>query len=302
MTQHMVKIRLEPVVVFGVLEHHTRRNEAQSRVVGILLGSFVDGYLEVRNLVPIPHQESSDGIQLDVRHRKSAIELHKQVNRHDTEIGWYSTGISDSTVPFHEWLTRNCHINPLHLLVEPSLDRAQLEVKCLFNIASPNSVSVGDHKVNCFLKEVPFEYKTHNAERLAIQMMVDKSYPQLSAGCASSKLYSSGVPEQNSRHKMLAGQVQHQLGQLQGNLHRISQYVSMVVNGEAKEDKEVGRQLMKIVTSLPVLKHDEYETLFNNGVAEGVVLMMLSKLIRLQLILSEKVYEKTIQDQHHLSH
>ena len=55
--------KVHPVVLFNILDHYTRRNEGQDRVIGTLLGSVnSDGSVEVKNSFPVPHTESSEQV------------------------------------------------------------------------------------------------------------------------------------------------------------------------------------------------------------------------------------------------
>ena len=55
--------KVHPVVLFNILDHYTRRNEGQDRVIGTLLGSVnSDGSVEVKNSFPVPHTESIEQV------------------------------------------------------------------------------------------------------------------------------------------------------------------------------------------------------------------------------------------------
>lgn len=71
---HHLQVRVHPVVVFSILDHYVRRNnENDNRVIGTLLGSNIDGIIEIKNCFPVPHvegEEVSDHIKLGDQTKK----------------------------------------------------------------------------------------------------------------------------------------------------------------------------------------------------------------------------------------
>lgn len=55
-------VKIHPVVLFSIIDHFTRRNEGQERVIGTLLGTVRDGEIEVRNCFPVPHNETEEQV------------------------------------------------------------------------------------------------------------------------------------------------------------------------------------------------------------------------------------------------
>ena len=52
-----VSCNVHPVVILNILDHHSRRNKDQKRVIGTLLGINNDGMIEITNCFPVPHKE-----------------------------------------------------------------------------------------------------------------------------------------------------------------------------------------------------------------------------------------------------
>merc|ERR1712141_301609 len=83
--------RVHPVVLFGIADSYERRNEDAKRVIGTLLGTYEKGRVEVTNCFTVPHTEG-DEVAVDMDFARTMFELHKQVNRGEQVVGWYSTG------------------------------------------------------------------------------------------------------------------------------------------------------------------------------------------------------------------
>jgi hypothetical protein len=57
-------VSIEPVVLLSILDHATRRNANQKRVIGTMLGVRSDdgAEVEIRNCFAVPHNESSEQV------------------------------------------------------------------------------------------------------------------------------------------------------------------------------------------------------------------------------------------------
>jgi hypothetical protein len=58
-TQSFVTCKIQPLIVFNILEHFSRRNEGY-RVIGTLVGYNNDGVIEIKNSFPVPHTEGEE--------------------------------------------------------------------------------------------------------------------------------------------------------------------------------------------------------------------------------------------------
>lgn len=61
-----INVSVNPTVLLSVIDHYTRRQEDQDRVIGTLLGvRGEDGnHIEVRNCFPVPHSEMEDQVRI----------------------------------------------------------------------------------------------------------------------------------------------------------------------------------------------------------------------------------------------
>ncbi len=57
-----VNVKVHPVVLLQVCDAYIRRNEKQERVIGTLLGSSIEGVVEVKSCYVVPHNESADQV------------------------------------------------------------------------------------------------------------------------------------------------------------------------------------------------------------------------------------------------
>ncbi len=57
-------VRVHPVALFSICDAYLRRSEKQERVIGTLLGNFVEqNVLEVKSCYVVPHTESAEQVR-----------------------------------------------------------------------------------------------------------------------------------------------------------------------------------------------------------------------------------------------
>lgn len=57
-----ISVKVQPAVLLNICDAYIRRSSKQSRVVGTLLGYFVDGALEIKNSYAVPHQHTTESV------------------------------------------------------------------------------------------------------------------------------------------------------------------------------------------------------------------------------------------------
>eukprot|EP01062_Namystynia_karyoxenos_P082824 TRINITY_DN9401_c0_g1_i1.p1 TRINITY_DN9401_c0_g1~~TRINITY_DN9401_c0_g1_i1.p1 ORF type:complete len:373 (+),score=147.77 TRINITY_DN9401_c0_g1_i1:84-1121(+) len=297
-------LTVDPLVMFCILDHFTRRDQGE-RVIGTLLGSSVDGVLEVRSCFPVPHTETDGQLMFDLEYFRGMQELHQRVCTKDVIVGWYATGVSVHAAQIHEHYAKKVSSPPLHLLVDPELKTGSLRVKAL--ISTHLSLSkLG--KVGPLFKELPFEWKCHNgpAEKVALDAMIQSRHgrkPVL-------KSMFEGLPDQlptddlqSCMRSTIPGtqreardtrppyeKVHRDLLQVKAVLDKCVKYCDSVIDGHETEDAKIGRALLNIVQSLPPVAPATFDKLFNATMQDMLMLNYLAKLTKTQVALMERLH------------
>ena len=60
MTQIPVDVKIHPTVLFQIIDAYERRNEKMTRVVGTLLGTNIQGNIEVTDSLVVPHRDGEE--------------------------------------------------------------------------------------------------------------------------------------------------------------------------------------------------------------------------------------------------
>lgn len=81
-------VTVHPVAVFSILDHFLRRNVAEDRVIGTLLGSRIDGVIHVKNAFAVLHKESEDQVAVDLEYHRTMLDLQTKANPNETIVGW----------------------------------------------------------------------------------------------------------------------------------------------------------------------------------------------------------------------
>eukprot|EP00668_Euglena_longa_P041685 GGOE01054889.1.p1 GENE.GGOE01054889.1~~GGOE01054889.1.p1 ORF type:complete len:283 (-),score=125.88 GGOE01054889.1:298-1146(-) len=270
------RIRVSPVVIFNILDHYARRHENQESVMGALMGSKApDGSMEIRNSIPVPHTDGEEHVTIDIDFQRSMKDLMLKVDSKNFMIGWYSTIYTENSQNLHEFYARSIP-NPIHMLVDPTLKGGSLNVKTLVS----QQLQLGDFTVTGLFREVPFEWKILDAGRIALAMMMQQ------------RMGREQEDEEDEEMKAVKPweTLQVTMGRLHSNLGKAHTYVTKILNGEVKEDKNIGRALSAVISQVPMVSPQTFDKVFNDSLQDMLMVIYLSKLTRCQLALNEKLY------------
>lgn len=264
------------MVVFNILDHYVRRNENQESVIGALMGSKApDGSMEVRNCIPVPHTEGDEHLSIDVEFQRVMKELYQKVDTKNFIVGWYSTSYTENSQSLHEFYAKNIP-NPIHMLVDPNLKGGSLNVKTLVS----QTMQLGGRPIGPLFREVPFEWKILDAGKIALAMMM-----QQRAGKDQEE------EEDDEMQSVKPWEVlQVTMSRLHSNLGKAHTYVTKILNGEVKEDKNIGRALSSVMSQLPTVSPQTFDKVFNESLQDMLMVIYLSKLTKSQLSLNEKLH------------
>ena len=172
---------MHPIVIFSVLDHYTRRQEGQERVIGTLLGTKdAFGNVEVTNCFAVPHTENAGEVAVGQATNKSMFALLSRINSREKIVGWYATTfpdgskLDDSSTLMHDFYSQECE-NPCHLVVDATLS-TEKGVKIEAFATNKSSFETND-VLSAFVTEVPVEVAFSEPELLCISQMI-KGQPE----------------------------------------------------------------------------------------------------------------------------
>ena len=82
-----IDVKIHPTVIFSIIDSYERRNEKMTRVVGTLLGTNIQGNIEVTDCFVVPHRDG-DEVALDVEFARNSMAAYKKINPAVNIVGW----------------------------------------------------------------------------------------------------------------------------------------------------------------------------------------------------------------------
>ncbi|XP_054760036.2 eukaryotic translation initiation factor 3 subunit F-like [Lytechinus pictus] len=263
-------VNIHPVVLFSIVDSFERRTDESARVIGTLLGTSIQGVVEVTNCFCVPHNESEDEVAVDMEFAKNMFELHKKVNSWENIVGWYATGreITGHSVLIHDYYSRECQ-NPIHVTVDTTMADLNMSVKTWVR----QNMGVPDKSQGTVFIPIPKKIAFHQPEKVAMDAFIRETDP-------------------NRKTIELTTDLQYvskASGNLQEMLTRVLQYVDDILTGKTSADNQIGRFLMNLVSNVPKLQPEEFDQMLNNSMKDLLMVVYLSGLIETQLTLNEKL-------------
>ncbi|XP_022104117.1 eukaryotic translation initiation factor 3 subunit F-like [Acanthaster planci] len=261
---------VHPVVLFSIVDSFERRTDENARVIGTLLGTNIQGLVEITNCFCVPHNESEDEVAVDMEFAKNMYDLHKKVNTNESIIGWYATGpdITDHSLLIHEYYSRECS-NPVHLTIDTTLTDFKMAIKVWIR----QSMGVPDKSKGTVFTPIKMALVCHEPERVGLDALI--------RGQASGRRTMESVNDLQHVSKSSV--------KLQEMIAIVLDYVDDVLNGKIPADNQVGRFLMDLVANVPKLDPEEFERIITSNMKDLLMVVYLSNLVETQLSLNEKL-------------
>ncbi|OQS00143.1 eukaryotic translation initiation factor 3 subunit F [Thraustotheca clavata] len=271
-TEGVSLVHVHPVVVFQVLDRFLRRAEDQKRVIGTLLG-LVDaehGVVTITNSFPVPHLEKGDEVAVGKDYHRQMLLLHQRVNPNEVVVGWYATSsdsepINENSCLIHDFYSSECP-SPVHVVVNTSLASDSLNLMAF----TSSALQVADVALANQFKQVKVETKTYEAEAIALNLMAKRSTE------------ATTLPSDLEALEMAIERL-HEL------LAKSAEYVGNVIAGKEVANPKLGRELAEAVASIPPMRSDLFDQIFNNGMQDLLMVSYLSSLTQAQLSIAEKL-------------
>ena len=117
-------VSVHPIVLLSVVDHHFRleKENSKRRVVGALLGEYVDGKVDITNCYPLPFEEDPQDKKVwyvDHVFNEKMFEMFQQINSKEKIIGWFSSGpkIRPHDIEINEVFRKYCD-KPVFVIID----------------------------------------------------------------------------------------------------------------------------------------------------------------------------------------
>lgn len=275
-------VTVHPLVLMSVLDHHTRRQEANGRVIGTLLGRRNGSNVEITNCFAVPHAERGDNVSIGSYLNEVMMRLHRKVNRKEVVVGWYASVseemalVADTSSAIHDFYTTHAEEgDPIHLVVDTRLVDDSIQIRGY--TSSP--VLIQNEPMANLFHEVRVIVQSSEAEAICLHEMQKQDDEQSTP--------SKDDPTSSSSDISL---LQVSMEQLLHLLETTSNYVDDVVAGKRVPDQKVGREIADVLAEVPRIKSSIFEKVFHENLQDLLMVTYLSTITRTQLDIAEKLH------------
>lgn len=318
-------VRIHPAVLFSILDHYIRRDKKQVRVIGTLLGYVEGSAVEVTNCFAVVHREDENEEEFDVfldeAFHKTMSALHQRVTPKEKIVGWYATTMNGSSIVnssslIHGFYAKECD-DPIHLVVDTAMQGDSVGVKAF--TSAPLTVNEGGVEWDGTGEEpapgtqpITFANVFHQMkvvlhasepERICIDRMLSgQQISEIGAGRGGGVGATGSGGEEGSsggESSVTAESVSEltkELQGLEGSMSKLlemvevaSDYVDKVVSGEIEADSETGRQIADTLATVPHIRPEDFDRIFNDNLQDLLMVSYLSSLTKSQLAVAERL-------------
>ncbi|XP_022091991.1 26S proteasome non-ATPase regulatory subunit 7-like [Acanthaster planci] len=278
------KVVVHPLVLLSVVDHFNRiRN--QKRVVGVLLGAWRKGVLDVSNSFAVPFDEDDKDSTvwfLDHDYLESMYGMFKKVNAREKIVGWYHTGpkLHQNDIGINEVIRQYC---PSSVLVIIDAKPKELGLPSEAYIAVEEVHDDGTPTSRTF-EHVPSEMGAEEAEEVGVEHLL-RDIKDTSVGSLSQR-----ITGQLLGLKGFFSQMQH-----------VQSYLEQVAAGKLPINHTIIYQLQDIFNLLPDVNLREFVRSFVVTTNDQMLVIYLASLIRsviaLHNLISNKVQNRDLERQ-----
>lgn len=278
-------VRVHPVVLFSILDHHIRRT-SQARVVGALLGTRTANTIIVKNCFPTPHDETENVASkariAEKRYIENLLSYHAQINPSEELVGWYATRaenapvIVPSTYYFQNFF-RKTFGSQLHLVLDTNLLNLQLSCKAYI----PEEVKLGDKSVASTFQQVKVDLQCNEPDRIGLDCMIKASlavkHDKNKRICDTTEIKNGIQGLEDSVNRLLQ------------MLETVEAYVDDVLKGRRVPDHKVGTKIASVLSMVPRIQSDMFAKSFQTNFQDLLMVVYLMNMTRTQLALAERI-------------
>uniref|UniRef100_W5LY41 Eukaryotic translation initiation factor 3 subunit F n=1 Tax=Lepisosteus oculatus TaxID=7918 RepID=W5LY41_LEPOC len=262
-------VKIHPVVLASIADSYERRNDGAIRVIGTLLGTIDKHTVEVTNCFSVPHNESEDEVSLWGK-LVGLYSVSSDVPVWEKNIERYATGydITEHSVLIHEYYSREAQ-NPIHLTVDTALQSGRMNIRAYVSA----QMGVPGKTVGVMFTPLTVKYVSYDTERIGVDLLQrTRQSPSRTVGLTTD-----------------LEQVGTAAARVQDMLTTVLSYTEDVLSGKVTADNTVGRFLTDLVSKVPKISPEDFESMLNSNINDLLMVTYLSNLTQAQIALNEKL-------------
>jgi len=272
------KAVVHSLVLLSVVDHYNRvAKDTKKRVVGVLLGSWFRGQVNITNSYAVPFEEDPKTPNIwyiDHDYHENMYAMFKKVNAKEKVVGWYSTGpkIRPADLEINE-LFRRYTAEPILVIIDVNpKDDLEIPTDAYYSIeASPEAKSA--HRMT--FQHIPSDIGAVEAEEVGVEHLLRNI--------------------RDTSISSIADEVQYKLNSLKGlkkRLEMMTNYLDEVLEGKLTINQQILYNLQDMLTLLPDVHLPDTVQSFAQITNDNTLAVYLSSLIRSILALHNLINNK----------
>ena len=178
---------IHPTVLLSVVDHYNRlAKETNRRVVGALLGEYIDDKVDITNCYAIPFEEDPKDKKiwyLDHIYSEEMFQMFQKINTKEKIIGWYSSGpkIRPHDIEINEVFRKYCD-TPVFVIIDVQEKKETIGIPADSYIMK-EEVDQDGQLIKAFYKlntsigaSLPEEDKEHSLQALIKKLIEIRNY------------------------------------------------------------------------------------------------------------------------------
>lgn len=277
---------VHPLVLLSVVDHYNRACKDKGgtkRAVGILLGSWKGGLLDVANSFAVPFeevapakgQEDAEPIYfLDHDYLETMFSMFRKVNATERIVGWYHTGpkLRSGDVKINEVIRRFVP-NPILVIVDPNPKQLGLPVSAYVCVEEVHDDGTPTTKT---FEHVPSEMGAEEAEEVGVEHLLRDIKDIGMTGTLTDKI--------QNQQKSLKG--------LHSHLADIHNYLGLVVEGRLPVNHQISYLMQNVFNLIPNMESESFVSAMTVKTSDQLLVMYLGSLVRATIALHNLIDNK----------
>ena len=276
---------VHPTVLLSVVDHYYRlAKETNRRVVGALLGEYVDGKVDITNCYALPFEEDPKDKKVwyvDHVYSEQMLEMFQKINSKEKIVGWYSSGpkIRPHDIEINEVFRKYCD-KPVFVIIDVQEKKESLGIPAESYIMK-EEVDQDGQLVKTFFK-LNTSIEASLPEQIGVEFMLKDINDPNRIGSASKII--------NDKEQSLRALIK--------KLTEIKTYLTNVIAGKIPVNAQIIYNIQEIFNLLPnfdteslikamsIQTNNNYLVLYLSWLAKTVV--ALHKLINNKIAIKEE--------------
>ena len=272
-------IVVHPIVLLSVVDHYNRLTKGTNRrVVGALLGEYVEGKVDITNCYALPFEEDPKDKKVwyvDHVYSEQMLEMFQKINSKEKIVGWYSSGpkIRPHDIEINEVFRKYCD-KPVFVIIDVQEKKEALGIPAESYIMK-EEVDQDGQLIKTFFK-LNTTIEASLPEEIGIEFLLKDINDQNRVGSVSKII--------NDKEQSLQALIK--------KLTEIKNYLINVINGKIPLNPQIIYNIQEIFNLLPNFDSESLIKAMSIQTNNNYLVLYLSWLVKTVVALHKLINNK----------